>query len=203
MRRRRKIVDAWLSEVARAPHGRLAALLELEALTHRASFAGGWPIAQRDRAFAVLSEVARASGSHDEERSAAIYALRGLFEGRAARTMLEVLRDDRAPPAVRSDAADGLGYLGPEIVARARGGLSVAVDVLRGALQDPSPDVRYGALYATGELACHALVNEVDALTSDEAVTREGHSVGAEARATRAYLGTTRVSTGTRAPSVR
>ena len=203
MRRRRKIVDAWLSAVAGPPHGRLAALLELEARTHRASFAGGWPRAQRDRAFAVLSQVARGSSSHDEERSAALYALRGLFEGRAARTMLEVLRDDGAPPAVRADAADGLGYWGPELVARARGGLSLAIDVLRGALQDASPDVRYWALYATGALACHALVNEVETLTSDDAVTREGHSVGAEARATRAYLDATRISTGTGAPSVR
>lgn len=203
MRRRRKIVDARLSEVAGSPDGRLEALLELEARTHRASFAGGWPRAQRDRAFAVLSAVARGSSAHDEERSAALYALRGLFEGRAARTMLEVLRDDRAPPAVRSDAADGLGYLGRELVSRARGGLSLAADVLRGALADPSPDVRYGALYAAGELACHALVNEVDALTSDDAVTREGHSVGAEARATRAYLDATRVWAGTGAPRVR
>jgi hypothetical protein len=188
MRRRRKAIDALLGEVERSPRGRLGALRDLEALTHRASFAGGWPRSQRDRTFAALDGVARAATTSEEERCAALYALRGLFEGRCARTMLEVLRDHGAPAMARAEAADGLGYLGREIVSRARGGLPGATDVVRGALTDASPDVRYWALYATGALAFDTLASEVDALTSDDAVTREGYPVGEEARATRAIL---------------
>ncbi len=132
--------------------------------------------------FERLAWFAESPRASDDARIAALYGLRGLFEGRAARVLLAVLADTGAPARVRAEASDGIGYLGPAVVARSARGLAEATSVLGAATRDPSPDVRYGALYAIGALALDSLRDAVAACANDEGTTVEGHAVGAEAR---------------------
>jgi len=182
VRRRRKPVDAALERL-RDPAPPLAALVSIERQAHRARAPGGWPRAQVDRVFEALAKVATSPHAADDARIAALYALRGLFEGRAARVLLAVLADTSAPSTVRADAGDGLGYLGADVVARSAAGMGEAATVLAAAARDPSPDVRFGAIYAIGALALGPLRDAVAARVDDGGVTREGWTVGEEARA--------------------
>lgn len=157
---------------------RLARLHALELMATRVM--PRLPRRQRDHIFATMSSIARTEGA-PEVRESALYTLRSLFEGRVASVMLDLLADLTAPASTRAEAADGLGYLGPSVVARGRGGLARAETTLRHALEDEYPDVRFWSLYAVGALGLVSLADEVGSLAGDRATTSLGHEVGREA----------------------
>ncbi|MBZ4421837.1 HEAT repeat domain-containing protein [Myxococcus sp. RHSTA-1-4] len=82
-------------------------------------------------------------------RQAILYALSWQDDVRAWWPLVKVLADVNEAPAVRGQAAEGIGYL----FARKRKnrlGYTVAMEVLLWALGDPSPEVRYYAIFALG-----------------------------------------------------
>ncbi len=127
------------------------------------------PRRQIDRAYAAL-RAALARDPSVEVRVAAAYALSHWHEARAARALLPTLENDSETPAVRGQAAEGIGWtLGsdrgsPALRARARRALA-------GGLQSPEVEVRFWCVYAAGHLVAKELTAKLAELAErDDAV---------------------------------
>jgi len=112
------------------------------------------------RATSPLMEIVKRS-KREEVRNAAINALGSLGDKRAERMLRGILADHTESEFTRSYAAQSLGFLG-------RGNLTVAS--LMGALQDPSPTIRWSALNSLGIIGDRRAISVIQMHLSDEAI---------------------------------
>jgi HEAT repeat protein len=84
-----------------------------------------------------------------EERHAIVFALSWQNDLRTWQPLLRVLANPQESPRVRAQAAEGLAYLFFRKKKDSKG-FRAAISALVAALKDPSPEVRYFAVFALG-----------------------------------------------------
>lgn len=123
-----------------------------------------------------------------EVRQGILYALSWHADLGTWDLMIRVLSDPQETPKVRGQAAEGLSYMfhkvppgSPEFEA--------GVAALRGALKDPSPEVRYCAVHALGSTRHRPLIPVIEELLEDRTpVPGWMGTVGDEARRALEFL---------------
>ncbi|MCY1042378.1 HEAT repeat domain-containing protein [Corallococcus sp. bb12-1] len=80
--------------------------------------------------------------------------------------MIHILADPQEAPKVRGQAAEGLSYMFMSVRTDSRE-FEAAVHALRGALKDPSPEVRYCAVNALGATGHPPLIPVLQAMGED------------------------------------
>lgn len=162
MRRRNKQVDRALTMVASPSSGARVGGLETIEMQLRVIGPSRPPTRQIDRAF----EAVRACLLRDPDEGVRLAAARALtfwWERRAARVLLGVLEDKSASPALRGQAAEGIGTclekhaLLPTFAARVEAALSRGLD-------DASAEVRFWCVFASGQLELRSLRPKLEAL---------------------------------------
>jgi HEAT repeat protein len=115
------------------------------------------------RALAALSVSVR-EDPDAAAREAAAYALRW-FDGEAATAVLvTVLNDSLEVPRVRATAAESCNHYGP----------SAAMPHLIRALRDQSPEVRFWAAFALGQMGAAEALEELERLIATDTAVVEG-----------------------------
>lgn len=171
MRRRDKRADAALEmlvhgdEVARADAAEALVDFAFRVTVRH----GRPPRRQIDRAYATLRATLAKDPSPDI-RLAVAYALSHWHEPRATRALLVALENASETPAVRGQAAEGIGWtLGADRGSRALRMRAVAA--LGTGLGDAAVEVRFWCVYASGHLVAKALAGKLAELArSDDAV---------------------------------
>ncbi|WP_257452775.1 HEAT repeat domain-containing protein [Archangium lipolyticum] len=121
-------------------------------------------------------------------RQAILYAISWQDDIRAWWPLLKVLADVDEAPAVRGQAAEGIGYLFWR-KSRSKRGYLIAKDVLLWALNDPSPEVRYYAIFALGASRDHSVIAALQGMTKDSGRSNAiVGTVGEEARRAIAWI---------------
>jgi HEAT repeat protein len=113
-----------------------------------------------------------------EKRVVAAYALGFFHDRRAAKPLIHVLRNRRASPRLRGQAAETLGYL---FMSRAD---RLAFSALREGIEDPSPEVRFWSVFALGQMGNPKAIQALTKISREDKVTLPGWwSVAKEAKA--------------------
>jgi HEAT repeat protein len=102
-----------------------------------------------------------------------LYAISHSIDQRAWQTLLAVFSDGREPPAIRGQAAEGIAYL--SFAANKHGrNYRHAVNMLTAALDDPSPVVRFWAIFALGSAGARSALPKLRALARSDRAYVEG-----------------------------
>lgn len=105
-------------------------------------------------------------------RRLAAQSLGWLDEAEGRDALFRVVKDQTVPPEVRGDAAEALSYFRD----------TRSVPILLDQLRDPSPDVRFWAVFALGQLAEPDVLPELERIAaSDDAVLPQWWSIRKEA----------------------
>jgi len=99
-------------------------------------------------------------------RQAILHALSWQDDLRAWWPLVKVFADVDEVPAVRGQAAEGIGYLFWR-KSRDKLGYMVATQVLLWALNDPSAEVRYYAIFALGASRDHSVIPALQGMVED------------------------------------
>jgi HEAT repeat protein len=124
------------------------------------------------RAFSTILKIL--SGPNPDAAQSAAYCLRNL-DNRAIPALISVVGDPSRPASVRAEAAESLGCFGD----------SRAIPVLLFALHDNSPELRFWAVFALGQLGRtdDRIRLGLESLLTDPEVAVGWWSVGREAKA--------------------
>ncbi len=191
MRRRSRAADRHLAALKDpAPEVRRAALESLDRLQLAYDLPPRPSARQLDQVFRAVTARLR-SDADLTVRVESAYLLTHWFEPRAPTALLAVLDDTAAPPALRGQAAEGIGNVldatcssitrSPSLRARA------AASLRRG-LADPAPEVRCWCLYALGSTKATEARSEIEHLAAtDDALPRHLWRVRHEADDVLAY----------------
>ncbi len=115
-------------------------------------------------------------------RQAILYAVSWQGDVRAWWPLLKVLADVEETPAARGQAAEGIAYLFHEL-GRRRLARRIAIEVLLWALDDPSAEVRYYALFALGSSRDRSVIASLQTMVDDPGrCAAIAGTVGEEAR---------------------
>ena len=125
----------------------------------------------------AVMRLARTTAS-STKRQAAVYALGILADKRARSLLIRVLSDQQEDAHTRGIAAEALGLMGST---------QRIVAALIQALEDPSGDVRYAALFGVEALRSAAALPAVRRLQSDRTIV-DGHAIGTQATSTTAII---------------
>jgi HEAT repeat protein len=171
MRRRNKAIDRWLRAIGGASSAARREALESIEREGADVFWGDSGRARvcRRQIDQVFVRIARAAQEDDDDdvRFQAAYLLGHWYELRAVRLLLRVVGAAGQTARVRGVAAEGVGErLQPDSALGARAGaLRVeAVFVLRAALADAAPEVRFWSVRALGLLCAFEARSEIEAL---------------------------------------
>jgi HEAT repeat protein len=127
-----------------------------------------WEAAKATLQFASRSSVdaliAYIDRGPDLAAAAAAWCVGQRRETQAVAALVSVVVDRRRPAIVRDHAAEALGALRTKD----------AVDSLIGALSDESPDVRYSAAYALGEIGDRKALEPLKGVRRDAGMARAG-----------------------------
>lgn len=171
MRRRNKAIDRWIRAV-----GDVSSTVRRQALESIQREGADVLWGDRGRARVcrrqiaqVFFHVAGAVQKDDDEdvRFAAAYLLGRWYELCAAQLLLRVVGAAGQTARVRGVAAEGVGELlepGSALGARAGSLRAEAIVVLRAALADPAPEVRFWSVRALGRLSAFEARSEIEAL---------------------------------------
>jgi HEAT repeat protein len=101
-----------------------------------------------------------------EARQAILFALSWQDDLRTWHPLIRILANSDESPKVRAQAAEGLAY---KFFRKRKGskGFKAAVEALVAALKDPSPEVRYFAVFALGASLDRAVVPVLRRMTRD------------------------------------
>ncbi|WP_205525464.1 HEAT repeat domain-containing protein [Pyxidicoccus trucidator] len=102
-----------------------------------------------------------------ETRHAILYALSWHDDLALWGLMVRILEDRSEAPKVRGQASEGLAYLFNKVSADSRE-FEIAVKALLDALKDPSPEVRYCALFALGSSNHPPLIPALKEMLADK-----------------------------------
>lgn len=102
-----------------------------------------------------------------EVRQGILYALSWHGDLGTWDLMVRILADTRETPRVRGQAAEGLSYMFHEVTPGSPE-FEAAVAVLREALKDPSPEVRYCAVNTLGATRHPPLIPVIEAMLEDK-----------------------------------
>jgi len=117
-----------------------------------------------------------------EVRQGVLYALAWHGDLETRELMVRVVADPKEHPHVRGQAAEGLAYSFSQL-APGSGPFEAGVAALTAALHDPSPEVRYCALFALGATKHRPLIPLIEGLLGDDTpVPGWVGTVGDEAR---------------------
>jgi HEAT repeat protein len=113
-----------------------------------------------------------------EKRVAAAYALGFFHDRRAAKPLIHVIRNRRASPRLRGQAAEALGYL---LMFRPD---RMALSALLEEVGDPSPEVRFWAVFAIGQMGNRKAISILTKVSQKDKATLPGWwSIAREAKA--------------------
>lgn len=171
MRRRNKAIDRWMRAIGGASSAsRRQALesIEREGADVLWGHFGRARVCRRqiDQVFFHVARAAR-EDVDDDVRFGAVYLLGRWYELRAVRLLLRVVEATAQTSRVRSVAAEGVGDLlqpGSALATRAGAVRTEAIVVLRAALADSAPEVRFWSVRALGLLGAFEARSEIEAL---------------------------------------
>ncbi len=134
---------------------------------------------QADDATAVPRLIRDLRSSRDcEKRVAAAYTLGFFHDRRAVKPLIHVVRNRRASPRLRGQAAEALGYLFMFQTGR------LALSTLLKELEDPSPEVRFWSVFALGQMGNRKAIPALtEILQEDKAILPGWWSIAKEAKA--------------------
>lgn len=113
-----------------------------------------------------------------EKRVAAAHTLGFLHDRRAVKPLIQVVRNRKASPRLRGQAAESLGYL---VMFRAD---RLAFSTLLEEFEDPSPEVRFWSVFAVGQMGNREAIPALTKISQEDKATLPGWwSIAKEAKA--------------------